>query len=318
MSCPEGIEDEVTIDDLAPGAHAHIIICQPGAPNRTIVTSSPLTAIGEIDDALGAIFVTSTLNRVGFARDVLWTPAPDRTSLPLLPTANLPVAIHVISQRRSDALRKIGTDLIRLNATFASENTGMQFTVVSVDFAHGGDAMHAALNGNFSQEADQHASYLLSSMFTQGMINIYYVDKADERGDGAWQGYLDHDLTHPIIGMPVTLTDPLLLAHEMGHALGLSHVEDATSEHCQSINSQSNIMHGNSISRVHFSDGQIFRMNFSSASALITVYKLDRRHLAVNDPTDAPVFPWIGLDVWNDASASERLFRDLSRRNAAR
>jgi hypothetical protein len=92
---------------------------------------------------------------------------------------------------------------------------------------------------------------------TNGIINIYYVDRVDGgtgRGNACSIG-------SDFVAMASNTGDELL-SHELGHDFGLTHIDADTDF------DQTNVMHSASNTRQYMTEGQTFRAHVKPMSAL--------------------------------------------------
>ena len=107
--------------------------------------------------------------------------------------------------------------------------------------------------------------------FAQNMINVYYVPRVrnlSEAGSGARAGTRceGHNI---LMGNNASIE---LLAHEIGHAFSLDHVDSFTSDF-----DTSNVMHSASMIRNYLTEGQTFRSVVNRASAINEVSFYNKR-----------------------------------------
>jgi hypothetical protein len=102
--------------------------------------------------------------------------------------------------------------------------------------------------------------------YVDGAVNVYYVTTVDfglgaGTGSGVWCGNAPS-----VIGMGRSTSDHLL-AHELGHALSLSHTNENTLHF-----DGTNVMHNSSGVRQYLTEGQTFRAVYNPGSAINAIY----------------------------------------------
>lgn len=130
---------------------------------------------------------------------------------------------------------------------------------------------------------------------TVGAVNVYYVDTVDGRLNRGERCAI-------LTGFAVISAEagPALLMHELGHNLGLEHIDFLSSDF-----DPSNVMHSASDVREFLSEGQTFRMALDPESAINNIYASRPGLLTRGCPTllysgqeeDCPV---IGCRLWAD------------------
>jgi hypothetical protein len=130
--------------------------------------------------------------------------------------------------------------------------------------------------------------------FDNGRINVYLVDSVDgstSRGNACAIG-------GPFVAIASTAgTD--LLSHEMGHDMGLTHIDDLTANF-----DQTNVMHSASNSRAFLTEGQLFRAHMQPGSALNATYNARPGETTRDCPRDtvSRTCPAIEKRLWADGT----------------
>jgi hypothetical protein len=132
--------------------------------------------------------------------------------------------------------------------------------------------------------------------FDPGKLNVYYVElPTGFRGD--WCGSADGGATI-LIGRTADLET---LAHELGHAFSLGHVdnEDYNLDGVDDFDG-SNVMWPGGTGRKWLSEGQCFYSNVSEFSAVNFLGVRSGTTRICDEAVPTPKCPWIGLDVLPD------------------
>ncbi len=130
-------------------------------------------------------------------------------------------------------------------------------------------------------DCEEHAASIKQIGFTEGRLNIYYVHlvhlQNEPKARAVWC-----DNIGDIVAIGLSASDEAL-AHELGHAFSLDHVNDWAPPDCKKAGSPSNtsclfdddnLMYMGGSTRHYLTEGQVFRVFYNENSALNLVYKL--------------------------------------------
>lgn len=198
---------------------------------------------------------------------VNWTPSADHVDLAFQKRYSLPLAIWIIS---GDA------DQQRQNAVLACAMTAKIWNAERQGFILSSctiDANHQDPNLKEFRCTATSINNLSNGRIIANAINVYYVEKVFGEVGGGFEdsngincgAMLGPQYKHIIV--MGSGTSAALLTHELGHSLGLGHV-DGYSEF-----DNTNVMHNESDHRKFFTEGQTFRQVYQPESAVHDIYK---------------------------------------------
>ena len=230
-----------------------------------------------------------------------WTDAAgDLLPVPLVAPWSTPVVIRVLV---SPFTTSGGTgkgdiaqdDVDRANDLYGTMNCGLALQPTIIDATGNPNAP-----GLLTRMCSQAASLRTQIGFDPGKINVYYIadvkrdDAPDQSVRGATCGMVlsstDPNEWNTIL-VSTLYEDPETLAHELGHAFTLAHTNanpDFTSK---------NIMWGSGANRTYFTEGQCFRVNVNSESALNKNGVRTGPTRSCPDGTTSDECPALSLDV---------------------
>jgi hypothetical protein len=157
----------------------------------------------------------------------------------------------------------------RVSMIWEEERQGIEFRRFEIKDATGKtDANGESVPEKFRSEAFNcgRASEIMTDIgFTPNAINVYYVETVEVEGvSGSTFG--EYCGAENLIALGAD-SDDALLAHELGHAFSLEHVE-----HLDAHFDKTNVMHARSDERNFLTEGQTFRAIANKGSAINTLY----------------------------------------------
>jgi hypothetical protein len=135
--------------------------------------------------------------------------------------------------------------------------------------------------------------------FTENVINVYYIETVNVYGQDLSTGsvYCQSD---NLIALGVDSKKDLL-AHELGHAFALEHVDG---QHLESYFDKTNVMHPWSDERRFLTEGQTYRAVANEGSAINSLYNTGANPIVVNCLTEVQLresyCPPIQKRIWQD------------------
>jgi len=207
----------------------------------------------------------------------LWTDGADSIPLRFRDTADVPLKFWIVDSGgfANPTLLKISFDLAYAWGIWRSENLG--FSPVSAGIVDASANPAASHFDNF--DCSQRAALQAAIGATPGMINVYYVHQIGPAPPGMTVAgsvcnaniVFDEGSDFAVVSVSAPTSS---LVHELGHDLSLQHTGNVAGQLVLNEAFQdSNIMwQGSGDARLYFSEGQTFRANFNSASALNYLY----------------------------------------------
>lgn len=191
-----------------------------------------------------------------------WTVGVDTVVVSLRETVHLPVTIWVVYGPFPEAESEIATDVEATNRLFADQYAGIHIDARIVDVTEDPRATDF-----LDPDAPAREAGMDSLGFTTGRINVYAVRNILFSEDEVTLGFAE-------IGGDMMLMAKLgwgrsTFAHEVGHALGLEHVNDR-----EGFGAENLMVAGGSPDRFALTEGQTFRMHYDRRTALHTVIGL--------------------------------------------
>ena len=182
-----------------------------------------------------------------------WTDGDDALSAELVDWIAVPMTFWVLRAPLQETTGRLQTDLEYTREVYALEGLGLALDDVEI--------IDATADPDAPDILDFTCSKRLAAETNighrDGRINFYYVNVVD--------GGTDRGVTCPVGGNFVAMASRAnedLLSHEIGHVLGLLHI-DAFEDF-----DRTNVMHSASILRRFLTEGQVFRAHWGTRSAL--------------------------------------------------
>jgi len=239
---------------------------------------------------------------VAIKQMVSWMPGSDTIDLPFATEIDISVTVWILKAPFADQSQHASDRCIGVATLWTAERMG-------VGFAPGGcedmrDETSGASNAQFLAFNCGKQNRLRTAIPpVPGHINIYVVDtvavnSAYGTGNGTSCGTSDFS----VLG---STADAGLAIHELGHNFSLTHI-DSQGVILPGFDAN-NIMHSASSTRHYFTEGQVFRANFTPAnpqaqlpgSALNSVYTNARAGLPTRDCATDPC-PALVKRIWAD------------------
>jgi hypothetical protein len=294
---PPGLpQDAVVLADDAGGDGAALLLDLCRAPGCQLGNDEIGRGAGEVgvgdarqDSAgLGEVVVFSRGDAVRIVEGSAgFTDAlGDRVRVSLTPDL-LPVPVKVWVLVNGGAVRATD-DLSRARFILDGMGCGLELDAATRD--------RSVLSGDpvARSDCDNAAELHTKVGFAREQLNVYYVDLGTR---GLWCGGNSGGGTI-LIG---TTADGETLAHELGHAFTLAHVQNRDYDgDGQDDFDASNVMWGGGIGRSRLSEGQCFRCNVHPDSAVQLLGVRGAPTHRCDADTITGKCPWIGLDVLPD------------------
>ena len=201
-----------------------------------------------------------------------WTGGSDKVEIRLEDEYAIPVFVWIVTQNFDAGRQKAIDANVTTSQIWSEERQGIRFsTYTIIDATSKYWAVRQLYSSDFGSGCA--ATGITSTVgFVPGAVNIYYIDTVDQDShNGATCGY--------VIGMGIESRDDLL-AHELGHAFTLEHIDcfGAVDRSCLAggapLFDRTNVMiHApGDIVRKGLTEGQTFRAIVNQGSAINSLY----------------------------------------------
>lgn len=251
------------------------------------------------NDCSSEVVIMSDDNALEVVEPVsVWTEAAgDRLTVDLKDPLSLPLRIWSVHGDHQSVQQQAEADLAWANVAFGDSHAGIIFPAEYTDKTEDADPTNSYAYCNLHMDIIEDIGY------ETGKLNVYYVDRVLENGPtavGAWCGTFGRGGI-----ILIENTAPIsTLAHELGHALSLEHIDDVDldADGRPDFEMWTNIMStgSNPALTPTFSEGQAFRVNINERSFInaIGVRSDVIRHCAAGEHNR--VCPAVTLDVPDD------------------
>lgn len=193
----------------------------------------------------------------------------------------------------------LGEFLIWANGVLERERTGLQLVLHSSGISDQTNnttpqvqRYRTFTHGTPDDCDSQTLADLAAKLYQSQAINVYVVFKVDS---STTRGYMCPDA--PDRAFVASRANQGTFLHEMGHMFNLAHIDD------NAALDQENVMHSASDVRAYFTEGQVFRMNFSQLSILNSTFQLrtadQRMCIGSNLPAALPC-PSQEITLWRE------------------
>jgi hypothetical protein len=291
-----GSQDEIRVGNVEVGEEWGVLI--DGADATGAVDDR--VAISSTDRIVLENLHSSTEARaevVGFTRGrpmklleaAAWTPEEtDSVQLDFSPEITLPVTVWVVATPFEELAQTVADSVATTLAVWRDERIGLRLEVEIVDVTGGFVAV------TFSDFDCSKRMTIANSLGSRaGRFNVYWVETVNGStyaGDSCVIG-------GGFVAMGRDVSDELLV-HELGHGLGLEHVDGQDGFDAR------NVMCSASSMRAFLTEGQSFRAHADGISALNHLYNARVGEVTRTCPhlTSDPSCPSIGRRIWPDAT----------------
>jgi len=245
-----------------------------------------------VDECKSEVAIFSEDNAMYFDDSLNWAMSNnERYDAHLTETLELPVTLWIYD---SSLLNTALADIEYANSNLNANKAGIKMVVIIQDVTGNQDALDAVNHVIEETPCYNQPALRRSDYFIKNRLNIYYVYEAlPSVGYNCGQ--------YPNITVIGTLAKTDTLAHEMGHAFSLDHVDDEDYDKNRIVDlSPANMMWPGSITRSNFTISQVFRMNINIQSIINTNGIRTGITRECIDKDISKQCPWIAVDVLPD------------------
>ena len=276
----------------------------PARENKVSIRNFTPSSSGSLASSAEGQIIAFSKGRVPVLKQhIQWQAKPKTVEIKFLNPIEIELAIWIVTTpevtrngRRADyEVRKKGIlefDCPVANDIWSREAHGLSIRCSPKDRTREtakiirSDGRPEDANKFFSDKAFKcvdHTELIKKVGYNPKAINVYYVTLVDAEQEGQGLGRAVWcDASPDIIAIGVTAVDETL-AHELGHAFTLDHINDWASPGCDNTGSDSNrpclfdegnLMYKGGRARQYLTEGQVFRVFFNDDSALNSIYQV--------------------------------------------
>ena len=223
--------------------------------DKTYTSSSTSRRVGKVKAGTHNEVIAFTNRRpVAIKENAGWTSSSfDRVIFSLDNEIGLHAKVWIVKRPYNTQRQKAIDACITTAAIWRDERMGLRFSNFEIVDATGDSNASTYFNFNCSKKSGIETDIGK----TNGIINIYYVDRVDG-GTGRGQAC---NIGSDFVAMASNTGDELL-SHELGHDFALTHI-DTVADY-----DQTNVMHSASNTRQYLTEGQTFRAHVLATSAI--------------------------------------------------
>ncbi len=259
------------------------------------------TLTGDFSGQPGVVTAYADDRSPTLTKTVLWTKGVDTVRMRLNDINRISLSIWIVNGDFNEIKQQALEAWVRTSQIWLDERQGIEFISFDVKDGTGKtDSNGESVPDKFRSEPFNcgRASEIKDGIgFTPGAINVYYVEtvEVEDISGGSFGEYCGSD---DLIALGAT-SDDALLAHELGHAFTLEHID-----HLKTHFDKTNVMHPASSERTFLTEGQTFRAIANQGSAINILYKTRPRAPVVSCLTSIDLekhfCPPIQMRIWQD------------------
>jgi hypothetical protein len=288
-------DDKVEVTNPVPNTEFGLLVRSPDWPKYESFSSAASSVdMGTNLTVPDDVIAFSSLKAPTLVENTPWTTATDNIKVQMRDLVSLDIAVHiawagpVVGSTTFDDIQNRVLDWVAfMNDVYVAEGMGIRFDPVITDARAWGETF-------FDESCESYQKLLNDASYTPGKLNVYVVGDLpidqhrnhDEGIEGSEEcPNLYYNTADPSAPQGDVSPDSIIvisqsaqesvLAHEVGHALSLKHPRDY--DPIAQLD-EKNIMWTPltlGLSPRYFSEGQTFRANYNSKSALRTLYSIN-------------------------------------------